>query len=80
MEAAELVARAWAPGTDFEPPRELNWLYHLGLALICFLWSLSLLVVGLRIWSRWSAKQLGTGKSLGLRSVSLLCNERLLPL
>lgn len=60
----ELEARAWAPGTDFKAPAELNWLYHFGLAVICILWTLSLLVVGLRIWARWSAKQLGVGKSL----------------
>lgn len=64
MESAELVARAWAPGTDFPPPEKLNWMYHLGLSIICIMWTFSLLVVCLRIWTRWGAKQLGIGKSL----------------
>jgi hypothetical protein len=63
-EASGLVARAWAPGTDFPQPFELNWLYHFGLAVICILWTLSLTIVCLRIWSRWNAKQLGVGKSV----------------
>lgn len=64
MSVTSLVARAWAPGTDFPEPNELNWLYHLGLSVICILWTLSLLVLGLRLWARWTAKQMGTGKSL----------------
>ena len=62
MSAEHLVARAWAPGTDFQAPSELNWLYHFGLATICILWTLSLIVVGLRIWARWTAKQIGVGE------------------
>lgn len=63
MSIGELVARgAWAPGTDFEPPTELNWLYHVGLAVISILWVLSLTVITLRVWSRWSQKQLGLGE------------------
>lgn len=64
MSTPELVARAWAPGTDFPDPIKLNGLYHLGLSVICILWVLSLIVMGLRIWARWTAKQLGVGKSI----------------
>ena len=63
MEPARLTARAWAPGTDFPAPDELNWMYHLGLSIICIMWTLSLIVIVLRIWTRWTAKQLGIGKS-----------------
>jgi hypothetical protein len=64
MSAAELTARAWAPGTDFPEPKEINWLYHLGLAVICVLWIISLIVVGLRVWARKTAKQMGAGECL----------------
>lgn len=64
MSVTALAARAWAPGTDFPEPNELNWLYHLGLAVISILWTLSLIIVGLRLWARWTAKQMGVGKSL----------------
>lgn len=62
--ASDLVARAWAPGTDFPDPIEVNWLYHLGLSVICILWTLSLITVGLRLWARRSSKQIGVGKFL----------------
>jgi hypothetical protein len=64
MSAPELVARVWAPGTDFPEPLELNWLYHLGLAVISILWSLSLAVVVLRVYSRLGQKQMGVGMFL----------------
>ncbi|SPO06897.1 uncharacterized protein DNG_09591 [Cephalotrichum gorgonifer] len=69
MEAAEIIARSWAPGTDFPPPREINWMYHAGLAIICTLWTLSLSIVCLRIWGRWTAKQLGLDDALIVASV-----------
>ncbi|KAH7304043.1 hypothetical protein B0I35DRAFT_484718 [Stachybotrys elegans] len=59
MSDFELVARAWAPGTDFPQPLKTNGLYHLGLSVICILWTLSLIFVGLRFWARWTSKQLG---------------------
>lgn len=62
MESAELVARAWAPGTDFPDPIHVDGLYHVGLSIICILWTLALIIVSLRIWGRWGAKQLGVGK------------------
>jgi hypothetical protein len=61
MSAPELVARVWAAGTDFPEPLELNWLYHLGLAVISILWTLSLAVVVLRVYARWGQKQMGVG-------------------
>lgn len=63
MGAEELVARAWAPGTDFPDPIRVEWLYHFGLATICILWTFSLIFVLLRLWARWTAKQMGTGTS-----------------
>lgn len=69
MSAVELNARAWAPGTDFPDPIELNWLYHLGLSVICILWILSLIVIGLRLWARWTSKQIGVGRSLDCGAV-----------
>lgn len=71
MESGELAARAWAPGTDFPAPDKLNWMYHLGLSIICIMWILSLIVIVLRIWTRWTAKQLGIGKS-GPEQVSVV--------
>jgi hypothetical protein len=63
MDTENLMARAWAPGTDFPDPVKVNGLYHLGLAVICILWVLSLTFVALRLWARYSSKQLGIGKS-----------------
>ncbi|KAG9254742.1 uncharacterized protein F5Z01DRAFT_92364 [Emericellopsis atlantica] len=71
MSAFELVARAWAPGTDFPEPAKLNWLYHLGLAVICILWTLSLLVVGLRLWARWTSKQIGVDDYLMVAAMAV---------
>jgi len=71
MSAAELTARAWAPGTDFPEPKEINWLYHLGLAVICVLWIISLIVVGLRVWARKTAKQMGADDYLMLAAMAV---------
>ncbi|KAI9146821.1 Satratoxin biosynthesis SC1 cluster protein [Paramyrothecium foliicola] len=59
MSAVEIESRAWAPGTDFPDPIETNWLHYLGLSVLCILWILSLLVVCIRLWARWTVKQLG---------------------
>lgn len=71
MSAPELLARVWAPGTDFPEPIEGNWLYHLGLSVICILWVLSLIIISLRIWARWTSKQIGVGTS------SELCSQQI---
>ncbi|KAF6786402.1 CFEM domain-containing protein [Colletotrichum sojae] len=71
MTTVELVSRAWAPGTDFPEPTELNWLYHLGLAVICILWTLSLLAVSLRLWARWTSKQIGIDDYLMLAAMAV---------
>jgi hypothetical protein len=61
MDHEDLIARVWAPGTDFPEPAKVNGLYYLGLSVICILWILSLGFVSLRLWARYSSKQLGIG-------------------
>jgi hypothetical protein len=71
MRASEqLVARAWVAGTDFPEPTELNWLYHLGLAVISILYILSFITIGLRLWARHMSKQIGVGKCLNRETSS----------
>jgi hypothetical protein len=71
MTDTELVSRAWAPGTDFPEPIQENWLYHLGLAIICILWTLSLMTVGLRVWARWGSKQIGVDDYLIIAAMAV---------